>query len=72
MGRDFETLKKKLWEHFETASYRSGNWHGDDRKVQADIAVGTIGQALVDLYREEREAEAQKAAQGDGLKKGLG
>lgn len=68
MARDFETLKKTLWEHFERAGNRAVNWHGDDRRIQADIAVGTIGQALVDLYREERERESQATGLG---KKGL-
>lgn len=71
MGRDLDTLKKKLWEQFETASKQHdhakySSWGEADRQMQ-DVITRLAGQILAI----ETEQRIIKENNTGGVLKGL-
>lgn len=65
MAEDFDTLKSMMWEQFRDACTNAkSNGLNSDTRAQNRIAVGTIGAALIQLEKEQRDA----AAAGESFK----
>jgi len=63
MAEDFDTLKSMMWEQFRDAcTAAKSNGNGSETRAQNRVAVGTIGAALIQLEKEQREAASAEPA----------